>query len=450
MVKVNRALAVALALIGAACDSPKTTSPVPPREAPAVAEPAPIDPSLRPWSARWIDAHAGRYLDHPSERRAALVDSLANPDNLYAQTRLASYGHRRRGWDTLPTWNPRVRRIDAEVAAALARGERPSVEDRFWNGQRPTTHGEWVALGERVFFELPLRTEPFWNRAIRDPEYGRSIGIERAPDGSVPGLMLTRDLDGRTGVGITCALCHSALDASGSLVAGRARRRLDYGRARLDFYERRRRSIDSVSRARWESWGPGRADVLEDVADIPIAIPDLFGLRHQRLLTQAGTLRHESPLALAIRQETQYVQANHHQTRPPRELMWALTVYLLSLTPPPAPAYVGDPRERERGALIFAEHCGRCHSNAAGSGDLVSMDEIGTHPELGMSRARGTGGYRPAPLIHVAAAAPYLHHGGIPTLEALLDPERTEPGHRFGMDLGDSERFLLLAYLRSR
>ena len=40
--------------------------------------------------------------------------------------------------------------------------------------------------------------------------------------------------------------------------------------------------------------------MLEDVADVPIAIPDLWGLRHQRLLTQAGTLTHASPLALAI------------------------------------------------------------------------------------------------------------------------------------------------------
>jgi hypothetical protein len=38
----------------------------------------------------------------------------------------------------------------------------------------------------------------------------------------------------------------------------------------------------------------------------------------------------------------------------------------------------------------------------------------------------------------------------VPTLEALLDPARTEPGHRFGMELEGEERALMLAYLRSR
>nr|MDQ3032804.1 cytochrome c [Myxococcota bacterium] len=225
---------------------------------------------------------------------------------------------------------------------------------------------------------------------------------------------------------------------------------LDYGHVRIGFYESRGGDIDPRSRARWESWGPGRADVIEDVADTPIAIPDLWGLRHQRLLTQAGTLRHESPLALAIRQETQYVQANHHRTRPPRELMWALSLYLYSLEPPPARAFEGAPRDRERGAAIFANACGRCHSSAIGSGELVDAAEVGTDPELALGDARGTGGYRPAPLLRVADAAPYLHHGVIPSLDALLDPAREEHGHRFGMDLSADERTQVIAYLRSR
>ncbi|UJR79710.1 hypothetical protein [Sandaracinus amylolyticus] len=434
---------LAIAMVLAACDAPAE---------PIAIAPA-IDPSLEPWSDGWIDAHAPQYLDDPRVRREALEASLTNRENLYSATRLAAYGRERSGWDVLPVWSPRVRRIDVEVAQAMSRGETPIVDAHvapLWDGARPTTHEAWVALGERVFFELPLRTEPFWDRAIRDAEYGASIGIERAPDGSVPGLVLTRDVEGRTGVGITCALCHSARDASGALIAGRARRSLDYGRARIDFYEARGAAIDPRARERWESWGPGRADVLEDVADLPIAIPDLWGLRHQRLLTQAGTLRHETPIALAIRQETQYVQANHHQTRPPRELMWALVTYLESLEAPAAPAYVGATRDRERGALVFARECGRCHSNAVGSGDLVPIDEIGTDAELATGRARGTGGYRPAPLVRVADAAPYLHHGAVPTLESLLDPARTEPGHRFGMALEDDDRTLLLAYLRSR
>ena len=71
-------------------------------------------------------------------------------------------------------------------------------------------------------------------------------------------------------------------------------------------------------------------------------------------------------------------------------------------------------------------------------------------PDLATGAARGTGGYRPAPLIRVADAAPYLHHGAVPSLESLLDPARAEPGHRFATDLGERDRALLLGYLRTR
>jgi mono/diheme cytochrome c family protein len=447
---VRRApLVVALAVL-AACDGVSPAPAVP--ETPAQRS----DPlaGLAPWSDPWVLAHASIYLDGDTQapRRAALERSLASPENLYSRARLGAYARPRGGWDALPEWQPRAIPIDAALAAALARGERPELAaDRqpFVPAQRPETLAEWAAIGERVFFELPLRSEPFWESAIRDPARADALGIERATDGSFPGLVWMRDLDGRGVVGITCALCHSARSGD-VLVAGRARRRLDYGRARIGFFEARRFPIDPRDRARWESWGPGRADVLEEEAEIPIAIPDLWGLREQRLLTQAGTLRHEDPLALAIRQETQYIQANHHHTRPPRVLMFALAMYLYSLTPPPARREAGDAGEREAGAVIFASECGRCHRSAIGSGELVPIAEIATDPELATGHARGTGGYRPAPLVRVADAAPYLHHGAVATLEDLLDPARSEQGHRFGMELAGDERARLLAYLRTR
>ncbi|MDQ3033944.1 MAG: hypothetical protein M3Y87_16125, partial [Myxococcota bacterium] len=177
-------------------------------------EPAPIDPTagLEPWSDAWIDAHAARFLDDDAARRAALEASLTNPENLYSAARLNAYARGRSGWDALPAWSPRVQRIDAALAAALARGEHPEVGDdaaRIWDGRRPSTHAEWVALGERVFFELPLRSEPFWEIALRDPARGEELGVIRAPDGSIPGLVRMRDVDGSTRTGITCALCHT-------------------------------------------------------------------------------------------------------------------------------------------------------------------------------------------------------------------------------------------------
>ncbi|MBX3270391.1 MAG: hypothetical protein KF729_09035 [Sandaracinaceae bacterium] len=434
-------------------------------------ETPPADPleGLAPWSDAWVLAHAPRYLEDDAARRSGLEAALENPENLYSRARLGAYGHVERGWDALPEWSPPTAPMTAARAAAFERGERPTLDGLAPIGARraPKRWEDWRALGERVFFELPLRSEPFWEVALRDPARGEALGVERAPDGSVPGLVVMRDVDGRAAVGITCALCHTARQDVGgvpTLVAGRARRRLDYGRVRLAYYEARGAPIDPVSLRRWRSWGPGRADVLEDVADVPIAIPDLWGLRHERRLAQAGTLRHDSPLALFIRQETQYIQANHHHTRPPRVLMVALSVYLYSLDPPPARASAATPARLARGAELFGtERCARCHENEALAGDrVVEIGQIATDPELATGGARGTGGYRPSPLLRVADAAPYLHHGAVPTLEALFGTDRLEPtytggpdgpgpvpGHEFGVSLDDADCAALLAHLET-
>src|SRR6185503_21083242 len=91
--------------------------------------------------------------------------------------------------------------------------------------------------------------------------------------------------------------------------------------------------VDAALAARMRTWGPGRADVTEDDDEDPVAIPDLWGLKHQSFLTQAGTIKHVGPTALAIRQETQLLHSNHQKIRPPRELAYALALFLYSLEP---------------------------------------------------------------------------------------------------------------------
>jgi hypothetical protein len=40
-----------------------------------------------------------------------------------------------------------------------------------------------------------------------------------------------------------------------------------------------------------------------------------------------------------------------------------------------------------------------------------------------------------------------LHDASVPDVAALLDPARTVPGHRFGLDLSAAERDALVAFL---
>ena len=448
-------VATALCIVGlfvAACDEEPGPSPAP---APAAPEAAPLEP----WSDAWLIAEGERYLRDPEHRRASMLASLRDHDNLYSRTRVSSYGLGDRGWDRLPEWNPISRAFRATDRVALASGETPAVGDRerLWDGRVPETQAEWVALGREVFFEYPLRADEHVRFGVTDPDRAERLGLESAADGTLAGVVVFRDVDGRERVGIACAICHTARDGE-ALIEGRARRRFDYGELQLEHARARNRTIAPEMARRMASWGPGRADITEDDSEDPVAIPDLWGLRHQSALTQAGTIEHIGPIALALRQETQLIYANHTRTRPPRVLVWALAMYLYSLEPPRRAASPAS-EPAMRGEALFGEHCGDCHSNEAYGGQTVRADRVGTHQGLAHGVARGTGRYRPAGLIRVADAAPYFHDGSVATLEDVLGRARLDasyrgplgagpaPGHEYGLDLGDDDRSALVAFL---
>ncbi|PRP93790.1 hypothetical protein ENSA5_41910 [Enhygromyxa salina] len=461
------ALGFTLGCEAAPAPAPTSASEPPPVRASAAVEPdAEPEPAPEPWSDAWLEAEASRYLDDPSFRRQALEASLTNPDNQYSRKRLAAYGHADRGWDGLPQWRPKVTQVTTPIVEQLREtGElRAPPGTPLWDGQRPTSLAAWVELGERVFYDYPLRPELFARHALANPELAASVGLRPDPSGRWPGVVVFDDLDGQREVGITCALCHVGEDAGGGLVPGRAHRGLDYGAMRLAYYRDSNTPISAELAQRMASWGPGRADITDDEDEDPVAIPDLWRVRELTHLTQAATLRHDHPAALAIRQETQLLHANRERARPPRELAWALAMYVYSLAPPPR----ADPPSASAsatalGRATFERACARCHEYANGSGEPVSARSVGTDPALALGRARGTGLYRPAALVRVADAGPYLHDGTVASLEDLLSPARLEPefragvrgpgpvvGHRYGMDLPEDTRAALIAYLGTR
>ncbi|MBA3456929.1 MAG: c-type cytochrome [Deltaproteobacteria bacterium] len=447
--------AVLLALLLASSCSSK---PVPPPERDRT--PAPVGVEPEPWSDEWLLREGLRFTADTRYRRAALERSLTNHDNVYSRVRLASYGHGTRGWDMLPVWTPRSRPVTADLAEQLQRGEMPEVartHPPLWDGVEPTTMHGWVELGRRVFFEFPMRAEVFMEHGLTKPELAAAVGVERTAAGDVPGLVVFANVDGETRVGITCAICHSTVK-NGVTVAGSARRRFDYGRLRLAYYADTGDRVDPALARRMAGWGPGRADVTEDDDEDPVTIPDLWGLRAQRWLTQAGTIRHDSPLALAIRQETQLTDSNHALIRPPRALAWALAMYVYSLSPPPSDAVPSA--LTSRGSAVFSDRCAGCHSNAAFGGRTIAASAIGTNPSLATGRGRGTGSYRVPPLVRVGEGAPYLHDGSVGSLDELLSAARLDPayvkghlgpgpipGHRAGTDLAPADRAALIAYL---
>lgn len=432
----------------------------------AVAGPAPRrqpdpSPTLQPWSDDWLVAQAPLYLDDPGFRRKALEASLTSHDNIYARTRLGSYGLQSEGWDMLPQWVPRQRVVDAQLVDSLRRGEQLELAGMkpIWDGVHPTDYAGWVALGRVVFHRYPLRPEIFARYALVHPKVAANVGLREAEDGTWPGVVAFADIDGSAQIGITCALCHVGFEGQ-TAVVGQARRDLDYGRMRLTYHEQTGVPLPPELAHRMGSWGPGRADITQDDDEDPVAIVDLWHLRNNRFLTQAATLTHGHPAALAIRQETQILHTNLERTRPPRELAWALAMFLYSIEPPRSQAAVVSARA-ERGRVQFERRCRRCHSDANGGGAPVDAEVVGTDARLAFGGARGTGLYRPSPLVRVADAAPYFHDGTLGTLEDLLGEARLRPdyehvggvgavvGHRYGTTLAHGERADLIDYLKT-
>jgi cytochrome c5 len=462
----TRRIALACALVGASLvscgDAPAPQARIEAEDRDARPTRTPETPSTPPWTDAWILAETTRYLDDAAFRRDVLERSLTAPDNLYSRARLSAYGLGDRGWDALPEWIPRTRPVDDSVIATLATDDALALDGAtpIWDGTRPQTMEAWVALGRRVFFDYPLRPEIFAEHGLADPAIARAAGLSATASGEWPGLVVFGDVDRSVRVGITCALCHTAVE-DGVAIAGRARRSFDYGKLRLAFHRDTGAEIPADLAARMATWGPGRADITEDDDQDPVAIPDLWAIRDQTALTAAGTIRHVHPAALAIRQETQILHANRERTRPPRELAWALAMYVYALAPPERAQAAIDPAAA-RGRELFARHCGRCHEGASLGGAPVPADEVGTDRTLAFGRARGTGLYRPPPLVRVAEAAPYFHHGVLPSLQDLLGRERFDPqyargahgpgaieGHDYGTDLESSDRGALIAYLQT-
>jgi mono/diheme cytochrome c family protein len=466
--KRGRAYAALLVLATAACTK---QDPVP---APAPASAASTNgsaaasvgaatPPRDRFSPEGMLAEATLYIDDPAFRRSALTESLTNPTNTYSRQRLENYALVTKGWDLLPEWNPQSIPVTTTTAAELREGKMPVVDPqtpRLWNGKRPATIAEWVALGREVFVGYPLRSEIFLHHALTHPELAKRVGVEAAADGVYPGVRAFVDVQGRSTIGITCAVCHANVGKNGQTIAGEAHRRFDYGALRLDYHATTKTAVNPDLARRMKTWGPGRADVTEDDDEDPVAIPDLWGLRHQTFLTQAGTIKHVGPTALAIRQETQLLHASHHKIRPPRVLAYALAMYLYALEPPPPAAAPAPPESVARGEALFGEHCATCHSNAARGGPLVSVKTVATDHALADGTARGTGKYRPPALVRVANAAPYFHQGAVPSLEDVLSPDRllatysrsplakgAVPGHAYGTDLPKVDRSALLAWL---
>lgn len=362
-----------------------------------------------------------RYAEDVGFRRAMLERSLADRDNGYARLRLDNYALAER-WERLPEQHPRV----------LLPGSGDTEPLALFAEEVPWTRPALLDLGRTAFETWPAQRHPQLSAVIDDPELGEQLGFARDRSGRPAALVIARFPDGSEQPSLTCATCHARIEG-GELVHGKAS------------------SIDLAAVLARDGggnpgWGPGRIDVTTDGSDNPVAIPDLRAVRHQRRLHWTGNLEN-GLIELAIRIETLLITASGEVVRPPRQVAFALALYLWSLGEGERPS-AGN---TGAGAQLFMDQCGDCHSGATGEGDPVEAAEVGTDPAAARSPDRGTGRYRVPSLWRAGERAQLTHEGRFAELEALLDPERaaSDAAHPFGLSLTSAERADLIDYLRS-
>lgn len=401
-----------------------------------------------------LDDDPVAYIESALYRRAILERDLTEFENAYARRRLARYAPDG-AWNDLAERDPASSPLLVTATEALLLGVDVPIGPGAVSlepSELPETDEAWIELGRRVFFDFPLRVDTTYE-ALATVEGGLAASGFLQDDGAWVGLRAFTDYDGSTRIGNTCAQCHASRDANGDITGVLSNRQMDVGRALILTlgYEPGALppEIESTSVGDLDRLGPGRTDLLSDGEFNPYAFPDFGGIVDMPYLHQNANWFHNGTATLAVRCETLFITAINESRRPPRVLTWALAMYLRSL-PAPAPISPGGP-EAARGAEIFeAAGCEECHTPPLFTSDRqVTLAEVGTNPSAGASDVRWTGHYRIPSLRGVGRAAPYLHHGAFATLEAMFDPERTESGHVFGLELDAAERADLIAFLRS-
>lgn len=369
----------------------------------------------------WMEAHADDYIEDRQWRREQMEAALWRPELFYARKRLGGYALESGGWDLLPEQDRRSELVHPQRTSEPFDGEAIS-------SQRPTTRDEWLALGEEVFWRMPMRAAPYLQWLSDHPELWDEVGLETNDDGTVRGLARFETARGEEAVGATCGLCHGK-----GGVAGRAAEDLDLGFSRSRFA-----AAHGVDGSAFDAWPAGTIDVTDDGVTDVVAIPDLWSVEHLTHLNASGVIKMTTPAALAVRLETQYIVGHSLESRPNRVLVWALTMYVFSLQREDSRA-----ADEPEGRAVFERACASCHIPDAGfSGGLVAVGTINSDPLAASSGYRGTGFYKVPSLVGISDGGPFLHDNSARDLPSLLDD-----GHPYDIDLTEPERNALLDYL---
>jgi mono/diheme cytochrome c family protein len=408
-------------------------------------------------------------------------------------------------------------------------GPQPLIEP-----EKLKTKQDWIDAGKRVFeqYDVPAfrSLNPKLIAAVRSVEPFKRAGYEPRADGVIPG---TRWIPTAKGVALgrtNCALCHvrklpdgtlldgapanegppaftaplarwapSALPLPGDSLPVRMWRAYRVPWVQDDIHDSlKSMPTPEVRRILLNALAPGLFPRWNGSAHYVTKIPDLIGLEDRKYIDHTATHLHRGPgdimryAALVTVAESVDFGPHHFMTEEQRKVRWrlpdeglyALTLYVYSLKPPPNPnPFDGAAAEGKK--LFEQEGCVGCHTPPLYTNNKVTLAEgfdppeepskfldvlpvsVGTDPGLALKTRKGTGYYKVPSLKGVWYRGRYLHDGSVTSLEEMFNPARLNDdfvpsgfkpvgvehqavrGHEFGLKLQAEQRGQLIAFLKT-
>jgi len=425
-----------------------------------------------------------------------------------------------------------VYRPDREPGGYMDQLKRQTPQVIF-DSSKLRSQADWTKAGEMVF-DAPIQfvSDGTLYSEIRGMEWFVKNKVPVTSEGVMPFMRWVVREKGKVELGIlSCGQCHTRVMPDGTVIKGAQG---NFPDDRAFGYEQRiaesksknkdaflKRLREDIRRSYGAPWikddASARADrmsvselasVLEAIPPgscarqgtsifYPAAIPDLIGVKDRIYLDSTGLVRQRSiadmmryaALNQGADELTQYDQfrpagelpAASTKSRYSDEQLYALSVYIYSLTPPDNPNKFTA--LAQRGYEVFmTEACDACHTPplytnnmlmpAPGfKADPLTKDvlniPVNTDPNLALNTRRGTGYYKVPSLKGVWYRGPFEHNGSVATLEDWFDLRRLRndyapsgfrgfrvttravKGHEFGLSLTGEERTALIAFLRT-
>ena len=373
------------------------------------------------------------------------------------------------------------------------------------------TEADWIRAGELVFHS-PISYDNIARVAdVRNPEWYKKLNVPATKDSTLPWFRYVIREKGKVELGtISCALCHTRVLSDGTVVEG--------AQGNFPFERAAALSVDRLTLEQMRGFERSffgtpwvRPDPLRDIEQMsgeklaemhaaippgviarhgtnplfPPQVPDLIGIKDRKYLDHTG-LQHHHSIADMMRYAALNQGADNLASysgfipgtrdfrtlpdpakllRNSDEQLYALSLYIYSLKPPPNPNK--PDRLAARGQKVFERAgCAGCHTPPLYTNNtLVAVDDIGTDPRLALQTRRGTGYYKVPSLKGVWYRGPFEHNGSVATLEDWFDPRRLQDdyvptgfkgaatravkGHRFGLGLSVSDRQALILFLKT-